>query len=223
MHSLCRHFTRTISSFGRSFPNAVFFESIPSSRLFSSRGGTRGGSSTDEENTDSFSSTKRGVRRIENANGVFPDPGWENGSEADSFSSWSTGLTKDHFGGSIVGRKKDEGSGLENEIKKENRKARIFVNSWEDRWNDTCCLLKHVREPGTRGELLKEEEKKEMYRLHKLDPVKHDIDRLSKTFRVMRQRVHAILWLKEMEEEEVKRSGKPLDDSIEQLIDACPE
>jgi hypothetical protein len=39
----------------------------------------------------------------------------------------------------------------------------------------------------------------------------------------MRQRVHAILWLKEMEEEEERKQGKPLDDSVEILLDSCPE
>ncbi|KHN26619.1 hypothetical protein glysoja_019858 [Glycine soja] len=37
----------------------------------------------------------------------------------------------------------------------------------------------------------------------------------------MRQRVHAILWLKEIEEDEEKKL--PLDDSVEQLLDSCPE
>ncbi|PKI63809.1 hypothetical protein CRG98_015793 [Punica granatum] len=39
----------------------------------------------------------------------------------------------------------------------------------------------------------------------------------------MRQRVHAILWLKELEEEEEKKLGRPLDDSVELLLDTCPE
>ncbi|XP_070678042.1 protein GAMETE CELL DEFECTIVE 1, mitochondrial-like [Malus domestica] len=39
----------------------------------------------------------------------------------------------------------------------------------------------------------------------------------------MRQRVHAILWLKELEEEEGKKLGHPLDDSVELLLDTCSE
>ncbi|KAL5206010.1 hypothetical protein ABZP36_034219 [Zizania latifolia] len=38
-----------------------------------------------------------------------------------------------------------------------------------------------------------------MYRLHKDDPEMYTVKRLSKDFHVVRQRVHAILWLKEME------------------------
>jgi hypothetical protein len=82
-----------------------------------------------------------------------------------------------------------------------------------------------VREPGARGSYLKDSEKQEMYRLHKEDPTTYTVERLAKDFRVMRQRVHAILWLKEMEEEEEeeRKRGEPLDDSIEILLDSCPE
>ncbi|KAF6175745.1 hypothetical protein GIB67_038956 [Kingdonia uniflora] len=45
---------------------------------------------------------------------------------------------------------------------------------------------------------------------------------MAKDYRIIRQRVHAILWLKEIEEEEEKKRG-PLDDSIERLLDTCPE
>lgn len=62
-----------------------------------------------------------------------------------------------------------------------------------------------------------------MYRLHKENPEVYTIERLAKDYRVMRQRVHAILWLKEMEEEEEKKLGKPLDDSVEILLDTFPE
>jgi hypothetical protein len=60
-------------------------------------------------------------------------------------------------------------------------------------------------------------------RLHKEDPATYIVERLAKDFRVMRHRVHAILWLKEMEEEEERKRGQPLDNSIEILLDSCPE
>ncbi|KAG0475278.1 hypothetical protein HPP92_014964 [Vanilla planifolia] len=44
-----------------------------------------------------------------------------------------------------------------------------------------------------------------MYKLHKENPEVYTIERLAKDYRIMRQRVHAILWLKEMEEEEEKK------------------
>lgn len=79
-----------------------------------------------------------------------------------------------------------------------------------------------VREPGLRGSYLKDSEKTEMYRKHKANPEEYTVERLAKEYRIMRQRVHAILWLKELEEEEEKKHG-PLDDSVEVLIDTCPE
>ncbi|KAL5076635.1 hypothetical protein RYX36_015619 [Vicia faba] len=67
---------------------------------------------------------------------------------------------------------------------------------------DTCVLLKQVREAGARGSYLKDSEKVEMYPLHKKDPEVYTVEKLAKDYRIMRQRVHAILWLKQLEEEE---------------------
>ena len=62
-----------------------------------------------------------------------------------------------------------------------------------------------------------------MYRLHKQNPEVYTVERLAKDYRIMRQRVHAILWLKEFEKEEEKKLCDPLDDSVELLLDTCPE
>ncbi|KAG5549827.1 hypothetical protein RHGRI_014964 [Rhododendron griersonianum] len=40
---------------------------------------------------------------------------------------------------------------------------------------------------------------------------------------LLEQRVHAILWLKELEEEEEKKLGHPLVDSVELLLDTYPD
>lgn len=104
--------------------------------------------------------------------------------------------------------------------KKESEK---FVDGWNERMMETYRLMKQVREPGVRGEYLKDSEKAEMYRLYKENPEVNTVEKLAKDYRVMRQRVHAILWLKEMEEEEEKKQGKPLDDSVEILLDNFPE
>ncbi|WVZ68485.1 hypothetical protein U9M48_017419 [Paspalum notatum var. saurae] len=154
-------------------------------------------------------------------------------------STWSTGLTKDHFDGSspsvgrpvpspsapisrqqAIARDMDEVEGMVRDMERE---SKTYADSWDDRMQQTCALLKQVREPGARGSYLKDSEKQEMYRLHKEDPATYTVERLAKDFRVMRQRVHAILWLKEMEEEEERKRGEPLDDSIEILLDSCPE
>ncbi|CAN1851629.1 Protein GAMETE CELL DEFECTIVE 1, mitochondrial [Linum perenne] len=162
------------------------------------------------------------------------DLGW------DSVSSWSTGLTKDHFNGEMVGKvasNTDKGRNaspnaviselqdIEDKLKEldaENRKGKFFVDGWGERLRETSVLLKQVEEPGARGSYLKDSEKAEMYRLHKENPEVYTIEKLAKDYRIMRQRVHAILWLKEDEEEERKR-GRVLDDSVELLLDTCPE
>lgn len=165
------------------------------------------------------------------------DIGW------DSVSSWSTGLTKEHFDGESIGHQVSPpghaGSGgadtpsltpvsemeddMITKLEAENQKSKTFVDGWGDRMQEMSVLLKQVREPGARGSYLKDSEKAEMYRLHKENPDVYTVEKLAKDYRIMRQRVHAILWLKELEEEEEKKLGHPLDDSVELLLDTCPE
>ncbi|KAJ8532447.1 hypothetical protein K7X08_012370 [Anisodus acutangulus] len=169
------------------------------------------------------------------------DLGWDNVGSGSN--SWSTGLTKEHFDGEVVGRQMGSGSGRPNapsgglgsarwtdkeidkvkELHAENQKGKAFVNGWDDRMKDTSVLMKQVMEPGARGSYLKDSEKTEMYKKHKENPELYTVERLAKDYRIMRQRVHAILWLKKLEEEEEKKLGRPLDDSVELLLDACPE
>ncbi|CAA0840817.1 Unknown protein [Striga hermonthica] len=173
--------------------------------------------------------------------------GWDVGP-----SSWSTGLAKEHFDGEVVGQqvRSDAGHGKPsvggmggpkeggwysearwtdeeikkmNELEAANRKGKAFVDSWDDRMDETTVLMKQVREPGARGSYLKDSEKAEMYKKHKENPELYTVERLAKEYRIMRQRVHAILWLKELEEKEEKKLGHPLDDSVEQLLDTCPK
>ncbi|KAI3444754.1 hypothetical protein Pfo_001419 [Paulownia fortunei] len=176
------------------------------------------------------------------------DPlGWDVGA-----SSWSTGLTKEHFDGDVIGQQVTSDPGQSQpgtgslgqsrrgkwysdakwtdlemekvrELEAANRKGKAFVDGWDDRMNEMTVLMKQVREPGARGSYLKDSEKAEMYKKHKENPEVCTVERLAKEYRVMRQRVHAILWLKELEEEEEKKLGHPLDDSIELLLDTCPE
>lgn len=157
-------------------------------------------------------------------------------------SSWSTGLTKDHFDGNAVGHQShpqsppppissakaiaiamDEEEEILKTLEQDNNESKKFVDGWDKRMMETYKLMKQVREPGARAEYLKDSEKAEMYRLYKENPEVNTVEKLAKDYRVMRQRVHAILWLKEMEEEEEKRIGKPLDDSVEILLDNFPE
>ncbi|GAV63093.1 Bot1p domain-containing protein [Cephalotus follicularis] len=201
---------------------------LTSSRVYSvNLGGGDGGN----EGKDKWES----ATSISFADTTSDDPGW------DTVSSWSTGLTKDHFDGEAIGRRTSSTeSGLDaaqssyvsnlqeidDELKvleAEIRKSKAFVDGWVERMHETSVLLKQVKEPGARGSYLKDSEKVEMYRLHKENPEIYTVDKLAKDYRVMRQRVDAILWLKELEEEEEKKLGHPLDDSVEFFLDTCPE
>ncbi|KAF1891155.1 hypothetical protein Lal_00001296 [Lupinus albus] len=169
------------------------------------------------------------------------DIGW------DTPSSWTTGFATDHFNGqpsppssptptptavaaAAPSPKPDkvlsdlqETEDKLRELEAENRKSKGFVDGWNGRLLETATFLKQVHEPGARGSYLKDSEKSEMYRLHKKDPQVYTVEKLAKDYRIMRQRVHAILWLKELEEEEEKKLGRPLDDSVELLLDNFPE
>ncbi|KAF8082032.1 hypothetical protein N665_0851s0004 [Sinapis alba] len=109
------------------------------------------------------------------------------------------------------------------EIDQDNKESKAFVDGIKNRMMEISVLLKQVREPGARGSYLKDSEKTEMYRLHKENPEVYTVERLAKDYRIMRQRVHAILFLKEDEEEEERKLGRPLDDSVERLLDEYPE
>ncbi|XP_062100674.1 protein GAMETE CELL DEFECTIVE 1, mitochondrial [Humulus lupulus] len=162
---------------------------------------------------------------------TFGNLGW------DSVSSWSTGITKDHFDGEVAGHRSSDGDkshstviaeiqNVDDNLKEweaENKRSKAVLDGWGNRMQETTVLLKQVREPGARGSYLKDSEKAEMYRLHKENPAVNTVEKLAKDYRIMRQRVHAILWLKELEEEEEKKLGRPLDDSVELLLDAFPE
>ncbi|XP_068665928.1 protein GAMETE CELL DEFECTIVE 1, mitochondrial [Aristolochia californica] len=211
-------------------PNdASRFESpaVSTCRWFSSKSDGKDGDAWEKgwENVGSSSGTSEN-----SGSDAASDLGWG------AVSSWSTGLTKDHFDGQAVGRQvSSEGSlvstptaaetdsGFVEELEKENRKSQSFVDGWKDRMKDINVLMKQVREPGARGSYLKDSEKAEMYRLHKENPEVYTVEKLAKDYRIMRQRVHAILWLKELEEEDEKKLGHPLDDSVELLLDTCPE
>lgn len=94
------------------------------------------------------------------------DLGWDVGSN-----SWSTGLTKEHFDGEVVGRQMGSGPGpvptnvrsggpsvggfssarwtdeemdKVKELQAENRKGKAFVDGWDERMKDISVLMKQV-------------------------------------------------------------------------------
>lgn len=156
--------------------------------------------------------------------------GWDTGS------SWSIGLTKEHFDGEVVGkqvetstthpeasRMTEEEISTLNHLMEDIKKSDAFEKGWDGRFQDVAMRMKQVMEPGARGSYLKDSEKAEMFKKHKENPEVYSVENLAKEYRIMRQRVHAILWLKEDELEEEKKLGRPLDSTLDSLIDTNPE
>lgn len=50
--------------------------------------------------------------------------------------------------------------------------------------------------------------------LHRKDPGQWSVARLAREYRIRQQRVHAILWLKDLEKKMEEEKGEPLDDTI---------
>lgn len=109
------------------------------------------------------------------------------------------------------------------ELEAENKRSEAILKGWDRRIDELSVLMKQIREPGAGGSYLKDSEKSEMYRLHKEIPGVYTVETLAKDYSIMRQRVHAILWLKEIEEKEEKKLGHPLDVSTELLLDNFAE
>ncbi|XP_050368520.1 protein GAMETE CELL DEFECTIVE 1, mitochondrial [Argentina anserina] len=198
--------------------NGVEACKVVSARLFSFQSGGDGGN----EGGDGWDKP---------AGGMFSGNGSDN-LGWDTTSTWSLGLSQE-LAGLRVKREEtpespvsEELREIEKKIKKleaENGRSKRFIDGWGDRLKELSVLMKQLREPGARGCHLKDSEKAEMYRLHKENPDVYTVERLAKDYRIMRQRVHAILWLKELQEEEEKKLGRPLDDSVELLLDSYPE
>ncbi|CAI7871018.1 unnamed protein product [Closterium sp. NIES-53] len=68
--------------------------------------------------------------------------------------------------------------------------------------------------PDSTAARLSEESKENIWLLHQKDPGHWSVARLAREYRVRQQRVHAILWLKDLEKKMEEEQGKPLDDSI---------
>lgn len=54
----------------------------------------------------------------------------------------------------------DEEEDILKMVDKDNRESKKFVDGWGERMMETYKLMKQVREPGARGEYLKDSEKK---------------------------------------------------------------
>lgn len=71
-------------------------------------------------------------------------------------------------------------------------------------------------DPDHKAARLSDAVKEKIWRAYKDNPETVTVDRLAKEYRIRKQRVQAIVWLKDIEKEEEAQAGSPLDDEIEQ-------
>lgn len=57
--------------------------------------------------------------------------------------------------------------------------------------------------------------KEEIWKRHQEDPVGWSVPRIADHYRIRQQRAHAILWLKDMEKEQEKKTGQKLNVELE--------
>ncbi|CAM8919373.1 unnamed protein product [Rhodiola kirilowii] len=162
-------------------------------------------------------------------NGIFGGTTSDNQDWGSGSSSWSTGLTKEQIDGQVIGRQvgSDSSADVESPLPaaiskwdkmvtaledagRQGQGKKPFGDTLGDLMTETSQLLKQAKEPGTRGSHLSESDKAKIYTLHNGDPEVNTVEKLARDFKIMRQRVHAILWLKKDKEEREKKLGHSL-------------
>jgi hypothetical protein len=74
-------------------------------------------------------------------------------------------------------------------------------------------------EPDYKACRLSEAVKERIWRSYTDNPEPVTIDRLAKEYRIRKQRVHAIIWLKDIEKQEEAAQGSPLENDIEEYFE----
>lgn len=71
-------------------------------------------------------------------------------------------------------------------------------------------------EPDHKAPRLSDDVKERIWRSYTDNPEPITVTRLAKEYRIRKQRVHAIVWLKDIEKQEEAAQGSPLDKDIEE-------
>ncbi|KAJ7199896.1 hypothetical protein O6H91_Y496700 [Diphasiastrum complanatum] len=77
----------------------------------------------------------------------------------------------------------------------------------------------YVDKPDHSAAHLSNVSKEPMYKLHKENPIVNSVDKLAADYRIRKQRLHAILWLKEIEKKGEEELEHPLEDDIEKDLE----
>ncbi|CAM6109881.1 unnamed protein product [Calypogeia fissa] len=102
--------------------------------------------------------------------------------------------------------------------KPKGRKGKVTEVKDEDWQNEPMDYVFAGVPPDVKAACLSDASKEKMWKAYNDSPGPEMIDKLAETYRIRKQRVHAILWLKDLEKEAVKQ-GKTLAEDIEQSFE----
>lgn len=101
-----------------------------------------------------------------------------------------------------------------------------FLHKVNNKLDQMTNLMKQITEDRPKSSyypLEEEKEKIDQKHLIKENPEDYIASKISKNYRTTKRRVHASLWLKEIEKQEEAKMGNPANDDIDQLLDSCSQ
>ncbi|KAH9317886.1 hypothetical protein KI387_019655, partial [Taxus chinensis] len=101
-----------------------------------------------------------------------------------------------------------------------------FLHNVNSKLDQMTNLMKQITEEKPRPDIIPSEEEKgktQQMQLHKENPEDYMASKISRDYRNTKRRVHASLWLKEIEKQEEAKLGNTADDDIDQLLDNCSQ
>ncbi|KAL2623248.1 hypothetical protein R1flu_003453 [Riccia fluitans] len=125
-------------------------------------------------------------------------------------------LLRENAGGS--GDKDAEDADADEDEKPKRGRKKIEISD-EDIASEPMDYIFAGVPPDFKAPRLSDETKEKMWKAYSDSPTDEMIDKLAERFKIRKQRVHAILWLKEIEKKEEAERGAPLEDDIEKAFE----
>ncbi|BFI32347.1 hypothetical protein MPTK2_4g05070 [Marchantia polymorpha subsp. ruderalis] len=123
------------------------------------------------------------------------------------------------FGGGGGGGDDKDGEDEDADEKPKRGKKKMVEISDEDIASEPMDYIFAGVPPDFKAPRLSDEAKEKMWKAYSDSPNDEMIDKLAERFKIRKQRVHAILWLKEIEKKEEAARGSPLEDDIEKAFE----
>lgn len=101
-----------------------------------------------------------------------------------------------------------------------------FLHNVNNKFDQMTNLMKQITEDQPRTNIILPEEEKwntQPKQFVEENPEDYTGSKISKDYRITKMRVHASLWLKEIEKQEEAKLGNPADDDIDKLLDDCSQ